>query len=131
MRGAALDLTGAPVDLAHARVVGAAGIAWPGAFEADLRRAVAALPHFATFADHHAYTAADVAGLERLLLQHRADALVVTAKDAVKLAPLWRAAPKLWILATQVLVEAGGETFSLHLKRLLSSRLGSLNSYLM
>lgn len=66
------------------RVALVSGIAHPQAFEDLLLRAGLGVAHRVVFADHATYTPAS---LERLR-QAPADSVVVTGKDAVKLAPL-------------------------------------------
>ena len=70
------------------RVVAVSGIGRPEKFTATLRDAGADIVAERIFADHHAYTAADVSDL---LAQAKAsDSLVATTeKDATKLVPLW------------------------------------------
>ena len=98
--GALVDALGAPVDGARARVVGAAGIARPYEFARHVAEVVAQVAHFVPLADHHPYSDGDVALLERLVHRSRAQALVVTAKDAVKLAGRVRA--PLWVLGRRL-----------------------------
>jgi tetraacyldisaccharide 4'-kinase len=62
----------------------ASGIGNPDAFEKTIARHGAQGVERHDFRDHHAYTRADVAGLVAPRLP-----VVVTEKDAVKLAPLW------------------------------------------
>jgi tetraacyldisaccharide 4'-kinase len=69
-------LAGRDVDLAS-------GIGNPEAFERTVRDLGARVKTHRAFADHHLYAAADLRGLGEA-----GRALVVTAKDAVKLAPL-------------------------------------------
>ena len=54
------------------------------------------------FADHHGYTRQDV---EEMLQSHRS--IVTTAKDAVKLQPLWPCEKPLWVLEQQIEAEDG------------------------
>ncbi len=78
------DLQGAPAEAPSGDVLAVCSIARPRAFVAGLE---ALLPgvraDLAAFADHHVYTARDVAALLR---QRGGRPLVCTAKDAVKLA---------------------------------------------
>jgi tetraacyldisaccharide 4'-kinase len=100
------DTRGAPVTLAGARVVAAAGIARPEDFMASLKAQGAQVPTSFALRDHHRYTEADARALWEAVRAVGADALVVTPKDAVKLAPLWSKAP-LWVLGIRVRVVAG------------------------
>lgn len=86
-------------------VLAISAIGAPAAYEAQLAAAGARVVS-AAFADHHAFSAADVA---RLVVRAEGCALVVcTLKDAVKLAPRWpRQGPVLWYLSQVVTVERG------------------------
>lgn len=74
--------------LAGRRVVAASAIAAPESFAAQLE-AAGALVQPATWPDHHGFDAADVAWLAGA--SARADAVVITQKDAVKLRDRWPA----------------------------------------
>ncbi|MFH7319041.1 tetraacyldisaccharide 4'-kinase [Desulfurivibrio sp. D14AmB] len=67
---------------------GFAGIAQPGSFQETLQRANFLVTGFRSFADHHPYTAADMAELIAAARQRRAGGLITTEKDLVKLQPL-------------------------------------------
>ncbi|PYP99591.1 MAG: tetraacyldisaccharide 4'-kinase [Acidobacteria bacterium] len=64
------------------------GIARPERFHDDVSSRVEHVSGTAVFADHHAYRPADVAGAESRAREAGADAIVTTAKDAVRLPPL-------------------------------------------
>jgi tetraacyldisaccharide 4'-kinase len=64
------------------------GIARPERFHADVAAVVGRVCGTAVFADHHPYTAADVVRIEAQARAAGADAVVTTAKDAVRLPPL-------------------------------------------
>ena len=79
-----------PADLLRGkRVVAASGIADPDAFVAQVKGAGAAV-QVATWKDHHDYRDEDVAWLAHAA--RRADHVVITEKDAVKLRDRWPAA---------------------------------------
>jgi len=80
-------------------------IADPQAFVGQLaHRGVSVVPR--VFPDHHPFTAAEVASLAMEF--DRADVVLCTLKDAVKLAPAWpRLGPSLWYVSQQVMVERG------------------------
>jgi len=61
------------------------GIARPERFHADVRERVAGLAGTDTFPDHHRFTADEWAGVQRRAATAGADALVTTAKDAVRI----------------------------------------------
>ena len=63
------------------------GIGNPAAFFADLKRWGVVVAGHETFRDHHRYTEADMASLERVARAARADALVCTEKDTYDLPP--------------------------------------------
>lgn len=72
--------------LAGRRVIAAAGIADPTSFGSQLE-ALDARVQLVAYQDHHAFSAADIAGLLRA--GSAADYVVVTEKDAVKLRGRW------------------------------------------
>lgn len=74
-----------PVEsLRGARVAAFCGIGNPAAFRRMLEGLGAEVASFTEFADHHAYTRADVEGLERSAAEASADQVVCTHKDLVK-----------------------------------------------
>lgn len=90
------DLSGHRVAVSGQKIVACAGIARPEEFYGDLRALGFSLSQTATFRDHYVYDASDVDALRRLRDLGGAQALVTTAKDAVKLAHLWPDA-HLWV----------------------------------
>ena len=85
-------VSGRPVEaatLAGRRVVAASGIADPDAFVAQVKSTGAAV-QAATWKDHHDFRDEDVAWLAHAA--RRADHVVITEKDAVKLRDRWPAA---------------------------------------
>ncbi len=79
--------TAHPIDLlAGRRVIAACAIADPTTFAKQLQRA-GALVQVESWQDHHAFEAEDIAWLLHAVT--RADFVVMTAKDAVKVRPLW------------------------------------------
>src|SRR6201999_925580 len=95
-----------PVDsLRGLRVVAASAIADPEAFVAQVKRTGAQV-QVATWKDHHLFRDEDVAWLAHAA--RRADAVVMTAKDAVKLRGRWPASvPEPLVAILQVQFEAG------------------------
>jgi tetraacyldisaccharide 4'-kinase len=80
------DLAGQPVAAPAGAVVLASGIGNPLGLELDARDLGLQVRRSLRFPDHHHYSPADVAAIR----QHAAGASVlITAKDAVKLTPLW------------------------------------------
>lgn len=91
--------------LQGADVLALSAIGLPAAFEGQLAQ-LGARVHSAAFADHHAFTDAEIAGL--VDRAGRAGSVVCTLKDAVKLAGRWpRQAPALWYLSQAVTIERG------------------------
>ncbi len=70
------------------RVAAFCGVGNPRAFFLDLKREGFELKRARSFADHHRYTRADVSEIESEARRAGAEALLTTAKDAVKLREL-------------------------------------------
>jgi tetraacyldisaccharide 4'-kinase len=102
-----------PSTLAGRRVVAASAIADPEAFVAQTKATGAAV-QVATWNDHHDYGPEDIAWLAHAA--RRADHLVITEKDAVKLRGRWPAdAPEPLVAVLDLTWEAGGEAFAIAL----------------
>jgi tetraacyldisaccharide 4'-kinase len=102
------------------RVRAIAAIGNPGAFARQLA-ARGADVSLARFPDHHAYTMSDAEQLARDLPAGAWP--VCTLKDLVKLAPLWpRAAPPLWYVSQDVIVEQGEDALDALLTAVLRAR---------
>jgi tetraacyldisaccharide 4'-kinase len=71
-------------DIRGRRVVACAAIGNPAAFRATLESLGVDVVGFRTFPDHHAYGAADLAALAACAADARADLVVTTLKDLVK-----------------------------------------------
>jgi tetraacyldisaccharide 4'-kinase len=97
-----------PADsLAGKRVVAASGIADPDAFVAQTKATGAAV-QVATWKDHHDYRDEDVAWLAHAA--RRADHVVITQKDAVKLRDRWPATvPEPLVALLDLTWEEGGD----------------------
>jgi tetraacyldisaccharide 4'-kinase len=94
-------------SLAGKRVVAASGIADPDAFVAQTKATGAAV-QVATWKDHHDYREEDVAWLAHAA--RRADHLVITQKDAVKLRDRWPSTvPEPLVAILDLEWEEGGE----------------------
>jgi tetraacyldisaccharide 4'-kinase len=94
-------------SLAGKRVVAASGIADPDAFVAQTKATGAAV-QVATWKDHHDYRPEDVAWLAHAA--RRADHVVITQKDAVKLRDRWpAAAPEPLVALLDLSWEDGGD----------------------
>jgi tetraacyldisaccharide 4'-kinase len=96
--------------LAGKRVVAASGIADPDAFVAQTKATGAAV-QVATWKDHHDYADEDVAWLAHAA--RRADHVVITQKDAVKLRNRWPASvPEPLVAMLDLEWEEGGEAIA-------------------
>jgi len=85
-----------------ASVFAAAGIARPQRFFDDLISLGLNVTNTRSFPDHHCFSAQDVTALT-----NAGEAVAVTAKDAVKLAPMWPENKPLWVLDQQGEGESG------------------------
>lgn len=100
-------------SLAGRRVVAASAIADPEAFVAQTKATGAAV-QVATWKDHHAYRQEDIAWLAHAA--RRADHVVITEKDAVKLRDRWPAdAPEPLVAVLDLTWESGGEALAVAL----------------
>jgi tetraacyldisaccharide-1-P 4'-kinase len=107
-------------SLAGQRVVAASGIADPEAFIAQTKATGAAV-QAATWRDHHDFRDEDVAWLAKAA--RRADHLVVTQKDAVKLRDRWPAGvPEPLVALLDLVWESGQDRVEQALQRLLVPR---------
>jgi tetraacyldisaccharide 4'-kinase len=96
--------------LAGKRVVAASGIADPDAFVAQTKATGAAV-QVATWKDHHHYAEEDVAWLAHAA--RRADHVVITEKDAVKLRDRWpTTVPEPLVAMLELEWEDGGEAIT-------------------
>ena len=96
--------------LAGKRVVAASGIADPDAFVAQTKATGAAV-QVATWKDHHEYREEDVAWLAHAA--RRADHVVITQKDAVKLRDRWpTTVPEPLVAMLDLEWEDGGDTIA-------------------
>jgi tetraacyldisaccharide-1-P 4'-kinase len=94
-------------------VVAASAIADPEAFVSQIKATGAAV-QVATWKDHHTYRQEDIAWLAHAA--RRADHLVVTEKDAVKLRDRWPAdAPEPLVAVLDLTWEEGGDALAVAL----------------
>jgi tetraacyldisaccharide 4'-kinase len=111
--GAALTLTA----LAGKRVLLIAGIGDPAAFQSQIG-ALGADVEAAVFPDHHPFTRDDGVRLEEQ--GRRADLIVCTLKDAVKLGAVWpREAGGFHYVSQRVMVTEGASELASHLDRVV------------
>ena len=119
-QGDTVDIAGTPVALVS-------GIGNPEAFARQVRGLGPRVQSELRFADHHAFTAADVARIQAAAAG--ADAVICTLKDAVKLAPLWpRAGLPLWYLSQSVVVAQGADSLERAMLRVLAAREPSIST---
>lgn len=115
-----------PASLAGRDVVALSGIGAPEPFAAQLR-ALGARVRSLAHGDHHRYSAADVAAA--LALAGPKGVVVTTAKDAVRLRPVWPAdAPTCLIAELEVHVTFGQDDLSRLLDRLGQAAHGTTTS---
>ncbi len=108
----------APEALAGRRVVAASAIADPESFVAQIKATGAAV-QVATWKDHHDYRAEDLAWLGHAA--RRADHVVVTEKDAVKLRDRWPAGdPEPLVAVLDLTWEDGGDAVALALEAVVT-----------
>jgi len=98
-RAAALD------RLKGVRVLAAAGIGRFESFVASLERAGASVVDAVPFRDHHPYRRADLDRILERARDARAELVVTTEKDAIKLESLVRAGESLWAACVEARVE--------------------------
>lgn len=113
-----------PDLIAGREVLAVCGIGEPALFAAQLAR-LGAKVRLMAFGDHHAYDGADV----REIARRAGGALVVTtAKDAVKLGPLWPPdGPRCRVAAVAVRITSGGDAFAALLDRVAAATPTILN----
>lgn len=98
------------------------GIGNPEAFRRTLAGLGASVVKFRTFADHHAYTRADVEELRGWARNQAKECLVITTqKDLVKLRLLQLGGKDLWALRIGFHVEAGQHALDQQLRHVLRS----------
>jgi tetraacyldisaccharide 4'-kinase len=102
-----------PASLSGRRVVAASAIADPEGFVAQIKATGAAV-QVATWKDHHEYRREDVAWLAHAT--RRADHVVITEKDAVKLRDQWpRDTPEPLVAMLDLTWEEGGDDIAVAL----------------
>lgn len=96
-----------PLDLGGRRIVAVSGLADPSGFHAMLRELGATILAALDFPDHHDYTPHD---FENILTEaHRADAIVTTEKDLVKLERFPAPGVSLYALRLGISMESSDE----------------------
>lgn len=107
-------------ELDGASVLAVAGIGDPESFVKQLQGAGARVV-LRRFADHHAYSQADVEQLVKSAIEY--DHICCTLKDAVKLGPRWpREGPTLWYVSLRCEMEVGEQAIAALIDRVLAVR---------
>lgn len=115
-QAAPVDWQGHVQTLLGTPIVLAAGIARPEIFYEQVSRAGAEIRDFKVFPDHHAFDPAEIHALAQCAKARRAEAIVVTAKDAIKFNSLVKL-PNLWVVDTHMHLVHGKEA----LKKMLGN----------
>jgi len=92
-------------DLTDKEIVAFTGLASPENFKQTLLNLGASIKYFKKFDDHHTYIEKDIVNLERIFIDSKADALMTTEKDWVKLFPLLDKDPKWQYLVVEIVPE--------------------------
>ncbi|HEX7343678.1 MAG TPA: tetraacyldisaccharide 4'-kinase [bacterium] len=106
-------------SLSGARLLPFCGIAKPENFVLTLGQLGAEIPLVIRFRDHHVYDLRDVERMATVYAKHKANYLITTEKDAVKLGGLFHALPIL-VLQTEIEWLRGFENLQRELNRILA-----------
>jgi tetraacyldisaccharide 4'-kinase len=106
-----LKSTRGPDFIRGKRVVAFAGIAKPEVFRETLIKLGAELTHFRSFRDHHVFVGSDFQNLVAERHRLRADLLITTEKDYVRLGQLAPTDDLLGYLTIRFRMISGAETF--------------------
>jgi tetraacyldisaccharide 4'-kinase len=98
-----------PEDLAGRRLVAFAGLASPEGFARTLQTLRVDVAHFATFVDHHWYTAGDLAALDTQAAALGAEGLITTEKDWVRFRDVARPRRPIHVVSVRLELLAGGD----------------------
>ena len=104
--------------LRGARVAALSAIAVPAGFEAFLRQLGAELVATESFADHHRYTQQEIIDFINTAKAARADFIVTTEKDAVRIPKLERLDVPLYFLRVEIDILSGQESFDQCISRI-------------
>jgi len=99
----------APLDLAGRRVIAVSGLADPDSFRRTLAAEGAVVAANLAFPDHHEYSDADLGAIADAARDARAEAVIVTTKDLVKIERFAGAPAPLYALELGVALEPGDE----------------------
>jgi tetraacyldisaccharide 4'-kinase len=113
------DLQGLPASAPTGDVIAVTGVAYPGSFERLLAASLPGAVELLAFPDHHAFTVEDV---RRIRARAGSRTVVVTEKDAVKLAALPAELPTVRVLVLTVHAERGERAIDDALQRTVFGR---------
>jgi tetraacyldisaccharide-1-P 4'-kinase len=94
-------------ELTGRRLAAFAGIASPAAFADTLRNSGAVVEEMSAFADHHWYSADDLARLDARARDLAVEALITTEKDWVRLRRLRLPSRPLYVLSVRLVIQTG------------------------
>jgi tetraacyldisaccharide 4'-kinase len=106
-----LGTTHRPDFIRGKRIVGFAGIAKPEVLRQTLMRLGAEVTHFRSFRDHHVFLESEFQNLVAERNRLRADLLITTEKDYVRLGHLGPTDDRLGYLTVRFRITSGAETF--------------------
>jgi tetraacyldisaccharide 4'-kinase len=115
-----------PLDyLSGKRISSICGIAAPESFERFLRRFGAELVYVERFADHHRYTQQEVIDFINASIQHGAELVLTTEKDAVRFPMLERRDLTILLMRVEIDILSGHENFNDCISRICFSQVAS------
>ncbi len=109
-----------PICLRERRVVAFAGIGNPESFAATLTDLGCEIAALIVFPDHHPYTEHDWRVIIDVMDRYKAEGLVTTTKDRVRLARSWQTEVSLYTLGVEVAFSADAAPFQQQLQTLLT-----------
>jgi tetraacyldisaccharide 4'-kinase len=106
--------------LAGRRLLAFCGLGWPRGFAETLERLGVELAGLVEFPDHYWFAAPDLYELDRHAQTVRAEGLITTEKDWVRLRELHLPPTPLWVLPARLHIESGHEAWAQALGRLVA-----------
>ena len=103
------------------RLASLCGIAAPSSFEKFLRRFDARLVYSERYADHHRYLQQEIISCINASLEHEADMIITTEKDAVRFPMLGRCDLPIYFLRVEIDILSGTESFRQCISRICLS----------
>jgi tetraacyldisaccharide 4'-kinase len=108
--------------LAGRRLLAFSGIGTPSGFEDTLREIGVIIEEVETYRDHHWYSAADLSAVDARAGQIRADGLITTEKDWIRLRTLPPTRHPLYVLGVTLRLVAGEEAWRRVFEEVCSTR---------